>query len=455
MPGLIKDNLLRQILNYRDQFSILALASVVKSAFFAYSVPVLGAFNSPYPDVEAYTDFRDLYLKDLLSPFLSGKLPYDHLTIAYNYPPLWLYLLSPFAVIGLPQWSPALPLTIFDIISSVPLFSIAKMLVNRRAAVGITVAWILSPVNLFYQDVMWLNPSPSVFFMLISIQQFLKSKFSTSSLSLALSIGFRQINVVLLPIIAVVLWKRNKFSSISYLLSTVLVSVLFSLPYLVIFPDLYLWSLSVPFVPRPPQWSPPTNNFTADLSEPIRLTSFLGYLGYPTTAFDSYSYLTLVLAISYVILLYVIFLLGKRENKFSSREIVAFCLYGILLFDTLFSRGIYKYYYLTAIPLLAVLLFRKRHLLFFIALNIAILIAPRYLDPWFALLLIIFLPSLHAVSVNKKLLTLHSGYSTGRAFLFTRGTIFISWGSKLISIFGVVLCYFIYGDSEREKLVRG
>ena len=50
-------------------------------------------YSAPYGDVEAYTDYRDLYLRCLVNPFLSGKSAYN-LPIVYNYPPLFLYLIS-------------------------------------------------------------------------------------------------------------------------------------------------------------------------------------------------------------------------------------------------------------------------------------------------------------------------------------------------------------------------
>ncbi|HYB04418.1 MAG TPA: hypothetical protein VED17_08145, partial [Nitrososphaerales archaeon] len=103
----------RQIFGVR---SSLFLSLAVKFSILLISVAIMGLlstrseltvcgssspgnasiYSAPLGDVEAYTDYRDLYLRCLVNPFLAGKSAYN-LPIVYNYPPLFLYLISGFA----------------------------------------------------------------------------------------------------------------------------------------------------------------------------------------------------------------------------------------------------------------------------------------------------------------------------------------------------------------------
>jgi hypothetical protein len=166
--------------------SVLSLSLAAKFALFFLGVAIIGFastradlsscsggsgfpfYSSPLPDLEAYTDFRDLYLKCLVNPFLLGSPAYN-LPIVYNYPPLFLYTLAVFGLANF-AWSPAIPLVLFDALTVLPLYLIAKEFLfsgNNKAAFAVSLIWIVNPINLFYDDFIWLNPGPTTFFLVL------------------------------------------------------------------------------------------------------------------------------------------------------------------------------------------------------------------------------------------------------------------------------------------------
>src|SRR5579872_3664915 len=92
------------VISFAAKFTILLLGvAIMGFASTRTQLTVCGSsapgnppiYSAPFGDAEAYTDYRDLYLRCLVNPFLQGKPAYN-LPIVYNYPPLFLYLLSAF-----------------------------------------------------------------------------------------------------------------------------------------------------------------------------------------------------------------------------------------------------------------------------------------------------------------------------------------------------------------------
>lgn len=391
-----------------------------------------------WPHVEAYTDFRDLYMKDLVAPFLSGHDAYQLGTIVYNYPPLFLYLLSLFAEVNL-AWFPAVPLVAFDILTVIPVYLISKRFLfqdSARIAFAVSLIWAANPINLFYNDLMWLNPGPTTFFLLMAVYYFLKKEWYFSAFMLAISTGFKQISVLALPIFLALLWKsrmsakplvdfrvdtgngselRSWAHSIGragrylanrlllgftllkpllyYLATFVGFLVVISLPYLVTEPQNYFYSLQLPILGYPPGTSAgfPTT-FSYPLSEPTRLTTFLGLLNFANfqgLALTSYRLLDYAFAFAYVGLIIYI-LLAKVEP--SGKNMVILTMAAFLLFFTLYGRGIYKYYFATITPLALPFFGEKRQAIMFEVFSIALILVPRVVTPWMSLLLLTMLP---------------------------------------------------------------
>ncbi|HKW05089.1 MAG TPA: hypothetical protein VJN71_07320, partial [Nitrososphaerales archaeon] len=356
---------------------------VFKAAIFAIGVLLIGvlatrtglASNSSsgyqvfgldqWPHVEAYTDFRDLYMKDLVAPFLQGHDAYQLGTIVYNYPPLFLYLLSFFAQVNI-VWFPAIPLVAFDILTTIPVYLIAKQFLfkgNSKMAFAVAIIWAVNPINLFYNDLMWLNPGPTTFFLMTGIYYFLKRDWYFSAFMLAVSTGFKQITVLAVPVLLILLWNGTAPKKITesrvrregggknevagdpgensssihsplsnfgtgirsalvragqeiwfglillrpvllYLATFVGFLFIISLPYIITEPQNYFYSLQLPIFGYPPGTSAGyPSTFSYDLSQPTRITTFLGLLNFTnlqSVAVTSYQLLDYAFAFAYV-----------------------------------------------------------------------------------------------------------------------------------------------------------
>jgi hypothetical protein len=394
----------------------------------------------PWKHIEAYTDYRDLYLPCLLTPFLEGA-PLYHLSIVYNYPPLFLYLIAAFALIANIIWLPAFPLVLFDVLTVIPVYLIAKEFVfngNQRLAFVVSVFWAANPINLFYNDLMWLNTAPTTFFLVLSVYFFLKEKWSFSAIALSVSTGFKQISVILFPVLLVFLWRSAGFSkkllvySLAYIGSLVLIST----PYIFNDTQNYFYSLNFPIFGNPS--SAPNNppQFSTDLSEPVRITTFLGTFssslaGLVARSYQILNYVFIVVFVAFLIFLVINksgtlhiqirkgpgqpfnteqnmpkashlilirfsrFLRNIRiKRNFSSNEVLVYCLVAFLIFLALFGRGVYKYYFASITPL-GIPLFRfKFGAAIFEVFSIVLFLVPREATPWMAVLLLTFVPSM-------------------------------------------------------------
>jgi hypothetical protein len=397
--------------------SALSLSLLVKFALFFLGVAIIGLtstradlsscsggssfpfFSSPYPDLEAYTDYRDLYLKCLVNPFLQGSPTYN-LPIVYNYPPLFLYTLAVFALANF-AWSPAIPLVLFDALTVVPLYLIAKEFFfsgNSKAAFAVSLIWIVNPINLFYNDLIWLNPGPTTFFLVLGVYFFLEQKWLFSSLALAISTGFKQTAVVVFPILLVIMLKTVGLTkkTLAYVIFYVASLVLISTPYVFQNPQGYFWSLQLPIFGNPPGAGPsnPTT-FVYDLSQPTRITTFLGLLkitNLQSLAVATYQYLDYVFLACYVLLI-IQLLLTKR--KLVGKDYVLYVFVALLLLFTFLGRGVYKYYFAGLTPLALPLFSSKKGALIFEAFSLVLLFIPREVTPWMALLLITLVPNLY------------------------------------------------------------
>ena len=441
------------------------LTALLKGSFFLIGILIIGAFeprtiitgcgstlSAPvnvyqfqlWPHIEAYTDYRDLYIPCLIAPFLKGQGLYHLGTIVYNYPPLFLYLISGFALVANIVWLPAVPLVLFDVLTVIPVYLITKEFVfcgNSRMAFLVAMFWAANPINLFYNDLMWLNTAPTTFFLILAVYLFLKQNWFFSSLALAISTGFKQISIVVFPVLLIFLWRATGFSKklLVYTGAYIASLLLISTPYVFNDTQNYFWSLNFPIFVTPSNVSNSPPQFSSSLSDPVRITSFLGYLSSGMAALVSKSYqeLNYVLAASFGTLLvfliiesvrrlprvesennfgqrspapkthwqifskYPIFLAKrfsdflkdlKIKRSFSTNEILVFCLTAFIIFFALFGRGVYKYYFASITPL-GIPMFRyKFGAAIFEVFSIVLFLAPREVTPWMAVLLITFVP---------------------------------------------------------------
>ena len=383
--------------------------------FIAFVVGIPASQSIGGGGIPSVEDFRDYYYAYVpsVSAFLSGRTLYRD--FYYAYPPLFIYVLSLFYMLG-PWWSAALPLVLADVLTVIPVYLIANKLYDENRALMAAVAFAICPVNLFYVDYLWLNPSLTTLFLMISVYLFLINKTNLSALSLAVSTGFKQTSLLAAPIMVVDLLRTRKrreaaVFSLIYLVSFLLISM----PYIVMEPNRYLWCLRVPFTDPgtlPEDYmtigfatQPSTvPAFNASTLSPLnqKWYNIVGGLNSPTTlhlaililapfevSSDFYrtcsSVLLALFGLGYLVLLFWLY----RKRGQDGVALVESLSVSQLFFFAMY--GLYKYYVAGVTPLLAPLIGNGFELVVFVTFGLILVLVPRLLAPYLVLAAAVFI----------------------------------------------------------------
>jgi hypothetical protein len=389
---------------------VICFALFSKLLMLIFSIGSASGFSLPFS--EAWQDFSYAYIPTV-EAFKSGFLPYKDFFFAY--PPLFLYALTAFSYLPLPSWSMALPLVISDAFTVIPVYLIGNEIIGERYSFAASILFSLAPVNLFYADYLWLNPPLTTLFLMASIYLLLKGHNDLSAITLAISIGFKQMSLLALPIILLIVLKKACLKeALRYFLLAAFICLFYSFPYLFIEPKLYLYSVfNIPMSlwPQLPQnyfqlgFTNPSGSGTnittsypswivskwtqyvplnAPMSLSLPLFIFLLPEMSPAVYQNSELLLLVVLIVSYLALLYKTY----RNKQIQDRNSIIYVLYALLLLFVF--HPVYKYYVVGITPFLALLAQSKRDTLGFAVFNIILLLIPRYFVSYLFLVLLIW-----------------------------------------------------------------
>ncbi|MEM3073517.1 MAG: hypothetical protein QXK20_02115 [Nitrososphaerales archaeon] len=380
-------------------FLVVLLVSLIVRCLVAWFATVIEGNFPPMPEyLETYQDYKHLYLNDV-KRFLDGEMLYKDFHNAY--PPLWIYTLSAFVKINPSYWSAAVPLLLFDALIPLMVYLIARKMVGGKWAIAIGLATALSPASLWYNSMLWLNPPPSTFFLLLSTYLLVSKRVKISAASLALASLYKQTALASLPIfIIAAYWFKSKRALLWFIAIFAAIVVVGSMPYLALFPSLYLWALGFPGLPTPQPYVPEDLTvWEYNIIKPTNLGTIFGVFGAPWLAIFLRQHLIYIISAVFIVLT----LLFLRIRGWDADALIRYLLYSQLLFILLFPRGTYKYFFNSALPYFALMCRKKGDLITFLAMNIGLLLVPRFFEPWFALVVMLF-----AYAVNRENLRMNS-----------------------------------------------
>jgi hypothetical protein len=334
--------------------------------------------------LEPYQDYKHLYLNDV-KRFLEGQMLYKDFHNAY--PPLWMYTLSAAVKVNSSYLGAAIPLIIFDALTPSITYLIARRLVDERWSTAIGAVTALAPAALWYNSLLWLNPPPSTFFFLLSTYLLLTKKVKLSAISFALATLYKQTVLAALPILLISVYRLlSKRNLLWFTIIFAALVCLVSMPYLALFPSLYLWALGFPGIPTPQPYVPEDLTvWEYNIIKPTNLGTVFGVSGAPWLAILLRQNLIYLISAGFIALA----LLFLRIKKLDNETIIRYLLYSQMLFILLFPRGTYKYFYTTALPFFALGCRKKGDIVTFIAVNVGILLVPRFFEPWFTLVVML------------------------------------------------------------------
>lgn len=371
--------------------AILVFALLVK--FVVYFLSVKTSITFSLPNAENWQDFSLAYVPDV-NAFKSGLLPYKD--FYFPYPPLFLYALTLFSYLPEAPWSLALPLVVADALTVVPVYLIAREFVDEKYSRIISILFVLAPTCLYYVDYLFLNPSLTTLFLMLSIYFLIKKRYDFSAIALALSIGFKQTALVAVPVFLFVMWRRKgTIPTLRYLALIATISFAISLPFIIVSPSLYLatilhapqgfWSQVPPsyfFISSPP--------YSFEANGPVTLFIPIFMFLLPKGDLQAYAnpagfFLSVIFIGVYALFLYK----TAKNTDITERNSLRYVLYALLILFTFFTS--YKYYIAGAIPLFALIVRSKKDALGFIAFNLVLMFVPRYLSSWILLIVLIWL----------------------------------------------------------------
>ena len=393
---------------------LILIASAVV-ALTASCLSFLTSMNVSWPNAEAWKDYSLAYVQQ--ADYLRGGF-FPYANYFYAYPPPFLYALTAFSFIPA-SWGTAVPLVAASTLTAVPVFLVGKRVFGHRAAVTAAALTIFAPMSIYYSDYLWLNPSLTTLFLMLSVYYLLEGRLDLSALLMAFSIGFKQTALFALPIVLIYLSRKtSRRAALRYLLLVAAIALLYSLPWIVVNTKLYLFScFRLPYqfwsstsepngyyfgLGYPGQAPPLTGTYAATLqgiesvwnhfaapnsASSLSLSTLV--LLFPRASMSSYLSaelsMNVVLIVGYLLLLFGVRRLGELDES----ALLRYVMYGLLLLFAIYP--VYKYYLVGVIPFLALFSRNRRDVFAFFGFNLAMLVIPRIATPFLVLGLFIWM----------------------------------------------------------------
>jgi len=239
---------------------------------------------------------------------------------------------------------------IFDTLSVVLLYLIIKDLKTfkeRKLAKHIygilgAVSLLFMPMSLFYIDAYHLNTPQMTFFTLFAIWLFLKEKYRISAIFLSLGWLSKQIPLFLIiPLFFIIRQKKDiSYALKKFILPFVVWSFLFSIPWILITPHLYIGRL---IGAGRPLWYAALGGDA--IKHGVTLANTFLYLG-STTLTNIYIVINIAMIPFFLSYILAILISSFNGKKIGENETI-FSLYItwlLVLIHVFMSRGIFKYY---------------------------------------------------------------------------------------------------------------
>jgi Gpi18-like mannosyltransferase len=207
-----------------------------------------------------YSDFTYYYVDWIQGWFEDGWYPYTDWALAingdnmykYSYPPIFLYFLVLLWRSGMTHLWMAFPMILADVCCAGMVFLIVKEIFKKNNSSTIAffagLIMCLSPINIIYNGVYWLNPGPVTLFTLVSFYFLLKKKWRQTFFWLALATMTKQ-NALFFsyPVFMIMLGdriknegiKRGSLNSVMNALYYIIICLLCSIPWIFISPANY------------------------------------------------------------------------------------------------------------------------------------------------------------------------------------------------------------------------
>ena len=345
----------------------------INSILFFIRVFTLSNYSLGLPEIfetiihiELYNDYQFFYLS-WIPNLWDGAWAYSDELAIYLYPPLWIYTVGSLGAV--PSWLPGVLLFAFNVGTGAIVYKIMDQLTgDEKRSVTAMMLYLLNPFTLFHGSFTWLNPTPYVFFVMLSFLFAVKGKEHYSIVAIAIATLYKQLAVVFFPILVILLIRTrievttlNKLKLfIKHILIYSGIVGLVSLPFLIVSPEHYLNQMLF--------WNTGSYErltvFIPELWMTVHAGTFWLWLGAPQWFTDTIA----ILLINYVFLIicaiivygtYTFLKLTSDNSDVQFRELFGNALLwgfvAVLCVQFFYPRGAYKFYLLMLSPFIALL----------------------------------------------------------------------------------------------------
>jgi len=192
-------------------------------------------------------DFQDIYVSQL-KLLSDGFMIYRD--IPYSYPPLFIYSLYPFYLVGGP-FAASFPIVMADVATAPMLYLLTLEATKEKVARVAAIGYALSPFALFYEGYLWLSSQPMTVLMVASVYLASRGKSFFSLTVLAFAILFKQEAIALLPVTIPMSFMKDRKMFWKALGAFLAIIGAVSAPFLLSAPSQYLSSTSFSLVGAP------------------------------------------------------------------------------------------------------------------------------------------------------------------------------------------------------------
>jgi Gpi18-like mannosyltransferase len=223
------------------EIALLFGIAVAVRGILSLSQIIYGQQGFPGLPLSTWNDFYTTYTL-WLGYVQHGLLPYRDFPV-YKYTPLFLYGLYPFYAAG-GAAAAAIPIVVSDAATAVVVYLIVGRFAKTKIAFAAGLTYAFSPFVLNYEGYLWLSSQPMTLLILLAIYLLNANKPTFSIGVLAVAVMFKQEALFILPAYLVLYameYTRGVLKGIGLFVAIV---VVLSLPFLILAPRAYLYSVN-------------------------------------------------------------------------------------------------------------------------------------------------------------------------------------------------------------------
>ncbi|MFW9935053.1 MAG: hypothetical protein ACFFDU_06055 [Candidatus Thorarchaeota archaeon] len=329
------------------------------------------SFGMNFGVVESFSDFSYYYM-NFVRAFVQGNLPYTEALYmiegvqTYIYTPLFVYVLGAFYFVPSELLFPDIQMTalllsrdlnflrvgfafiVFDLATCAVMYAAARKLTeNQFIPVVVLLLFALNPISLWWGNYLWLSTPIHTFFLVLGFFFIICGKFRWAIVLVTVAAMVKQTGALLIPLIWFLEYRQGMKQLLISVGITAIIGIIFSMPYLILFPTTYFSAITRGMGPYWFYELPP------DPTHPVPVSVLAFFWPEP---FKSIVLTLVYYAIPWIIAMtffwFISYYIPKHPPSAYLEPLLLVTLLLSLSAHIFMPRGIYKFYLIALLPFL-------------------------------------------------------------------------------------------------------